>query len=370
MGSKLMSINFSAGPNKLVPAVEARLLDACRAFPGSDIASWSISHRDPRVHDAFDRCIELVKEILNVPDNFEVIFTQGGATGMFKAWPLNICSTPCIVDIVRSGHWASEAHRALQEVEAGSVIHLGEQFTDWKDVSYRTSQQPKFLYTVSNETVGGTQLPDWELLPEKAPPLVVDMSSDIMMRPIPFGRVGLVFASTQKNLGMTGGFCLNIVRKDLLECDPHPLLSAPLSFKEQLEHRGGLRNTVNPLVILSILYTLEWIQEQGGVLAMAAQAKERADLLYKTIDGSEGFYEGLAPTELRSTANITFRLRDEAKRENFLKFCVDSGFVGLKGHAALAKEVGSHVRASCYIGTTMSEVAQLVDAMNEYQHHS
>jgi phosphoserine aminotransferase len=363
-------INFSAGPNKLVPEVEARLRDACQAFPGSDIASWSISHRDPRVHDAFDRCVVLVKEILNVPDNFEIIFTQGGATGMFKAWPLNICPTPCTVDVVRSGHWASEAHRALQEVEAGGVIHHGTQFTGWKNVSYQTNQLRKFLYTVSNETVGGTRLSDWGILPHNTPPLIVDMSSDIMMRPIPFNRVGLVFASTQKNLGMTGGFALNIVRKDLLECDPHHLLSAPLNFKEQLKHRGGLRNTVNPLVILSILYTLEWIQEQGGVDAMAAQAQARAQLLYEAIDESAGFFEGLASLELRSTANITFRLYDEARREDFLKFCTDKGFVGLKGHAALAKVVGPHVRASCYIGTTMEEVAELVAAMNEYRQRS
>lgn len=360
-------INFAAGPNKLVPKVEARLREACQAFPGSDIASWSISHRDPRVHDAFDRCIVLVKEILSVPDDFEVIFTQGGATGMFKAWPLNICPTPCTVDVIRSGHWANEAHRALQEVGAGGVIHLGEQFDGWESVSYPIKKQQAFLYTVSNETVNGTQLPAWEMLANDAPSLVVDMSSDIMMRPIAFDRVGLVFASTQKNLGMAGGFALVVVRKDLFEREPHPLLPAPLCFKEQLKHRGGLRNTVNPLVILSILYTLEWIKAQGGTDTLKAHAKARAESLYNAIDASDGFFEGLAQPELRSAVNITFRLRDETLREDFLKFCTDKGFVGLKGHAALAKVVGPHVRASCYIGTTVDDVAALVATMQEYQ---
>jgi phosphoserine aminotransferase len=180
----------------------------------------------------------------------------------------------------------------------------------------------------------------------------------------------MLFASTQKNLGMTGGFALVIVRKDLLECEPHPLLPAPLCFKEQLKHRGGLRNTVNPLGILSILYTLEWIREQGGVDAMTAQAQARAQLLYDIIDGSDGFFEGLAPPELRSTANITFRLRDEARSEDFLKFCADNGFVGLKGHAAMVKVAGPPGRASCYIGTTLDEVAELVAAMKGYHQRS
>ncbi len=365
-----MPTNFSAGPNKLVPEVEVRLRDACEAFPDSDIASWSISHRDPRVHDAFDRCVALVKDILHVPDDFEIIFTQGGATSLFKAWPLNICPTPCFVDVVRTGHWANEAHRGLEEVAAGGVINLGTQFPGWEAVSYQTDWLGSFLYAVSNETVNGTQLRDWGILPHRTPSLIIDMSSDIMMQPIPFDRIGMLFASTQKNLGMTGGFALVIVRKDLLECEPHPLLPAPLCFKEQLKHRGGLRNTVNPLGILSILYTLEWIREQGGVDAMAAQAQARAQLLYDTIDGSDGFFEGLAPPELRSTANITFRLRDEARSEDFLKFCADNGFVGLKGHAAMVKVAGPHVRASCYIGTTLDEVAELVAAMKGYHQRS
>lgn len=362
-----MSINFSAGPSKLVPEVEVRLRDACHAFPGTNIASWSISHRDSKVHEAFDQCITLVKQILGVPENFEVLFTQGGATALFKAWALNIAHTSNTVDIVHSGHWANETHRALQEMEGSGVIRLATEFDGWKEVSYQAKSRGDFLYLVSNETVNGTQLRDWELLPQDAPPLIVDMSSDIFMRPIPFERIGLVFASTQKNCGMTGGYALVIVRKDLLECDPHPLLPAPLSFKEQLKHRSGLRNTVNPLVILSIRYTLEWIRDQGGVKAMATQAEARAQLLYDTIDASEGFFEGLALPELRSTANVTFRLRDEGQRENFLKSCIDKGFVGLKGHAALAKVEGTHMRASCYIATTMEEVSQLANAMQEYQ---
>ncbi len=361
----MKTINLSAGPNRLVATVQQRLLESAKAFPGTDIAAWETSHRTPLVHDAFDQCIALVREILGVPKNFEVLFTQGGATGMFKAWPLNICPMLRMVDIVRSGHWASEAYRALKEVEVGGVVRLGFEFDDWP--SYRAINQGDFLYLVSNETVNGRQLPGWELLPQDAPPLVVDMSSDIMTRPIDFSRVGMVFASTQKNLGMTGGFCLVIVRKDLMDCDPHPLLPAPLSFKEQMKHRGGLRNTVNPLVILSILFTLEWIKEQGGVEAMGAQTQERAQLLYDAIDGSNGHFEGLAPPDLRSNVNVTFRACDEARSEDFLRFCADRGFVGLKGHAAWAKEVGPHARASMYVGATTDDATALVKAMNDFR---
>jgi phosphoserine aminotransferase len=361
-------LNFSAGPNQLPRTVDELLLRAAKEYPDTDIPAWSISHRDSRVHDAFDQCIALVKELLGVPDTFEVLFTQAGASGMFKAWPLNICSWQLSkVDIVCSGHWASEAYRGLQELEVGDLIKIGTLHGGWGDVSYQNSSQGHFLYLVSNETVNGTQLPDWDMLPLDAPPLIIDMSSDIMMRPIDWSRVGLVFASTQKNLGITAGFCLVIVRKDLLEAEPHPLLAAPLSFQEQMKHRGGLRNTVNPLGVLSILYTLRWIKERGGVEAMQQQAAARAKFLYDAIDGSGGFFEGLAPRELRSTTNITFRTRDEDRREAFLKFCLDEGCVGLKGHAALAKIAGPHARASMYISTPIGAAEVLAMLMGVFR---
>jgi phosphoserine aminotransferase len=360
-------LNFSAGPNQLPRTVDELLLRAAKEYPDTDIPAWSISHRDSRVHDAFDQCIALVKELLGVPDTFEVLFTQAGASGMFKAWPQNICSGQCTVDIVRSGHWASEAHRGLRELETGGLVKIGAEFPGWQEVSYASLAPSSYLYMVSNETVNGTQLPHWDMLPLDAPPLIIDMSSDIMMRPIDWPRVGLVFASTQKNLGITAGFCLVIVRKDLLEAEPHPLLAAPLSFQEQMKHRGGLRNTVNPLGVLSILYTLRWIKERGGVEAMQQQAAARAKFLYDAIDGSDGFFEGLAPRELRSTANITFRTRDEDRREDFLKFCLNEDCVGLKGHAALAKIAGPHARASMYIGTPIGAAEVIAELMGVFR---
>lgn len=366
-----MSHNFSAGPNPLPKAVQQRLLEAAETYPGTDISAWSISHRDQTVHDAFDRCAVLVREILGVPNNFEILLTQGGATGMFKAWPMNICPELVTVDIVRSGHWANEAYRGLQEVQTSGLIKIGTELPGWDSVIYPTKGctplSGDILYAVTNETVNGTQLPRWELLPRNAPPLVVDMSSDIMMRPIDFSRIGLVFASTQKNLGMTAGFCLVIVRKDLMEGEPHPLLPAPLSFQEQLKHRGGLRNTVNPLGILSMLYILEWIKEQGGVETMQAQAEVRAQIVYDAIDSSEGYFEGLAPPEFRSTANVTFRVSEEGRRMAFLEFCTHRGFVGLKGHAALAKTAGPHARASMYVGATVNDAEALVAAMEAFR---
>jgi phosphoserine aminotransferase len=361
-------LNFSAGPNQLPRSVHERLLQAAKAYPNTGIPAWSISHRDSRVHDAFDQCIELVKELLGVPDTFEVLFTQGGATGMFKAWPLNICGRQLqTVDVIHSGHWASEAFRGLQELQTGDVIKIGTGFPGWLNVSYNETHPSSYLYMVSNETVNGTQLPHWDMVPITAPRVIIDMSSDIMMRPIDWSCVGLVFASTQKNLGMTAGFCLVIVHKDLLETEPHPLLPAPLNFKEQLKHRGGLRNTVNPLGILSMLYTLEWINEQGGVGVMEEQAAARARLIYGAIDKSDGFYKGLAPIFLRSKANVTFRVHEEGRREGFLQFCAVRGFVGLKGHAALAKVAGPHARASMYIGATMNDAEALVEAMNAFR---
>ncbi len=359
-------INFSAGPNKLVPEVERRLHDGCQTFPGSDIASWSISHREPRVHEAFDQCVTLVKDILDVPDNFEIIFTQGGATGMFKAWPMNICCEGEVVDVVLSGHWANAALQGLKEVQAGELIQIGKQFDGWHSVSYPSCDWGEYLYLVSNETVNGVQSPNWETIPNEEGLFVIDMSSDIMTRPIDFRKVGLAFASTQKNLGTTAGFCLCIVRQDLLECDPHSLLPAPLSFAEQLKHRGGLRNTVNPLGILSILFTLEWIKEQGGVPAMQRQAAARSEALYRAIDMSSGFFEGLAPKELRSRVNVTFRPQHEKLWQPFIDYCGEKGFIGLKGHAGLVKQAGLHARASMYVGATMEEVEALVSAMQEF----
>lgn len=361
-------INFAAGPCKLVSSVEAKLRTACMTFPGTDIPAWSISHRDPLVHDVFDRTVALVREILGVPDNFEVLFTQGGATALFKGWPQNLVKKQAVVDVVMSGHWANEALVALESVASTGLIRVERGFDGWDKVSYdHAPTDEHFLYVVSNETVHGRQLLDWDTIPDTAPSLVVDMSSDIFMRPIPFDRVGMVFASTQKNCGMTGGFALVIVRKDLIEHQAHPLLPAPINFREQLKHRGGLRNTVNPLGILSMLYTLEWIRDQGGVEVMRAQAETRAKLFYDTVDQSEGFYEGIASPELRSAVNFTFRLRDEALRPSFLQHCINTGFVGLKGHKAAIDVFGLHQRASCYNATTLEEVGHLTEHMKMFQ---
>jgi phosphoserine aminotransferase len=372
--------NFSAGPAALPVIVQEQLLGAMANFRGTGLPVCSISHRDPVFEKVLERSIELVRELLCIPNDYEVLFLPGGATSQFKAWLLNLPEEigDLHVGYIASGHWSELAMRAGQELEKDSMCTVIEAATSREDQYRRFPSirigrnmfvQPDgldYVHMVTNETVNGTQV-RFDDIEVDGPTLVADMSSDIMSRPFDVSKFGIIYAGAQKNLGIPGA-TLVIVRKDQIG-PGHATLPAPLCYAEQCHPtrgKGGLRNTPDTVALCSVYYSLQWIKQNGGVAGMQQRAKERADTLYAAIDNSSAFV-GIAQTDHRSDMNVTFCLRDQGRQAEFLQFCAAKGIVGIKGHAGADKYYGPHLRASLYNGQTIAAVERLIEIMNDFE---
>ncbi|MBI4068512.1 3-phosphoserine/phosphohydroxythreonine transaminase [Candidatus Kaiserbacteria bacterium] len=371
-GENMKKANFTAGPAVLPRPVEEKLRRATHDFAGTGLPVWSISHRHPVVEKFCSDATALVCELLKVPKGYSVMFVPGGATTQFKGWLLNIVGRKALkIGYVDSGHWAGEAIKAARELTEANFCTVHMLATSKEDM-YRSLPADMFahdsevvcIHYTSNETVNGTQI-KLDAIPDGREVIrAADMTSDIMSRPVPVEKFGLIYAGVQKNLGVPG-LALVIVRDDLLDA-PHPALPAPLSYAEQKKANGGLRNTPDILAIASVHYILEWIKEAGGVAEMEKRSRERAALLYDAIDHSDVFACISAPAD-RSLMNVIFRVRNEHQHEKFMHACEESDIVGINGHAGANKYYGPHLRASLYNGQTMENVQRLLEVMHKFE---
>ena len=363
--------NFTAGPALLPVEVEEKLRRATFDFGGTGLPIWSISHRSSAIEQMCGESIELVKELLNVPKGYSVLFVSGGATTELKSWIVNISGGRVkAIGYIDSGHWGNEAIKAARELEAHNFCSVRILASSAKDkyrfIPYLANDECHecdFVHFTTNETANGTQLA-FELSPQYGGGTwVADMTSDIFSRPFPVSCFGLVYAGAQKNLGIAGATIV-IVRDSLIE-DGHKALPAPLSYAEQKKWKGALRNTPDTLALCGVYYTLQWIKGHGGVTGMQNRSRERASALYSAIDGSSMF-EGICADYARSTMNVLFRLRDQGRHDAFLRLCERHGIVGIKGHSGSDKHYGPHLRASLYNGQTMENVNLLVDLIQVF----
>jgi phosphoserine aminotransferase len=369
--------NFSAGPAALPEWVDQQLLLAGRDFHGTGIPVWSISHRHPKFDKMMDDIIGLVRQLLEVPPGYSIALVPGGATTQFKAWVLNMPYIPGPhIGYVDSGHWSRQALAAGRELEdadlCSSMVVASTEADGYRsmpdlqgDIVGRTANVD-FVHLVSNETVNGTQMQafptsGWGL----RPPVVADMSSDLFSRPIPIQAFGYIYAGAQKNFGASG-VTLVIVRDELVH-DKNLVYPASLDLREQIRVKNGLRNTPATFALASVYYMLKWIKREGGVTEMDRRARERANVLYNTIDESHAFETVVEPSH-RSMMNVTFRLRDRAQQANFLHMCEARNIVGIKGHVAADVHYGPHLRASLYNGQTLDAVQRLIDAIHAFDH--
>ena len=349
--------NFSAGPSTLPVEVlqeaQAELLD----YKGIGMSIMEDSHRSPAYDAVHQEAIANLRMLLQLPEAYEVLLLTGGATGQFAMVPLNLLGPGLVADYTNSGSWAAKAIKEAQVIGDVNVIaDCGKEIPTRVPCMDELTFTPgaAYVHITSNETISGAQ---WPSFPQTEAPLVADMSSDILSRPVDVSRFGLIYAGAQKNLG-PAGVTVVILRRDLAERAPD---SIPLFYRYRTHlAENSLYNTPPCFAIYLVALVTRWLQAKGGVAAMEVINRRKAEMLYAAIDNND-FYRGTAVPECRSTMNVTFRLPSEALEKQFVTEALQAGLSGLKGH----RSVGG-IRASIYNAMPESGVTALVDFMKDF----
>lgn len=352
--------NFSAGPCTLpLPALEKAQADFVD-YQNAGMSLIEMSHRGKHYDDVHYEAIANIREVLSIPDSHDILFIQGGATLQFAMVPLNLMTDGKTAEFLNTGTWVKKAIADAEKTGSTRIIWTGEaeNFTRIPAFEeYRIDDDAAYLHICGNETIGGIeyhQYPD-----TGAVPLVADMSSHIMSRPIEWDKLDLAFAGAQKNLG-PAGLALVIIHKTLLDrCKDG--LPAYLSYKT---HAGkdSLYNTPPVFAIYMMKLTVDWVKSQGGLAEMEKRALARSGALYDTIDTSGGWYRCPADKASRSRMNVCFRLPTEELEAKFIAEALDANLSGLKGH----RSVGG-CRASMYNAMPLEGAERLVEFMGVFK---
>ncbi|MDH3721700.1 MAG: 3-phosphoserine/phosphohydroxythreonine transaminase [Desulfobacteraceae bacterium] len=351
--------NFNAGPAALPLEVLEEIKDSFLNFGDSGMSITEISHRSTLFDDVINDAVARTRRLLKLDDKFQVLFIQGGASLQFSMIPLNLLGEGDTADYVNTGTWST---KAIKEAEImGKTINVVASSED-KNFSYipkniSFNSNAVYAHITSNNTIKGTQ---WVSFPETGGvPLIADMSSDIMSRPLDVDKFGLIYAGAQKNIG-PAGVCMVIIRDDMLKRVPDTLPSM-LKYTTYAS-KNSMFNTPPCFSIYMIQLVMKWLEESiGGLEEMAKMNQTKARILYEAIDAS-GFYQGTAETDSRSLMNVTFRLPDEALEKQFVEQALKNSMGGLKGH----RSVGG-CRASIYNATPMAAVEALIDFMKNFE---
>lgn len=351
--------NFSAGPAALPREVLERAQRELLDWDGSGMSVMEQSHRGKRFIAMAARVEATLRELVGIPDDYAVLFLQGGATQHFAQIPMNLAGEGDSADYIVNGHWGKKAAgEAAPYVKVR--VAADSEATAYRALPPRDGWQldPRAAYVhyTSNETIHGVQhhaVPDVGTVP-----LVVDMSSDILSAPLDVRRYGLIYAGAQKNIGPSG-LVLMIVRRDLLARATRPMAR----IMRYAEHAAAdsMLNTPNTWGWYLAGLTFDWIKAQGGLAAMAERNRAKAGLLYTAIDGSGGYYRNAIDPAARSLMNVPFTLHDGALDAAFLAEAEAAGLIALKGHKALGG-----MRASLYNAVPPEAVQALVAFMRDF----
>lgn len=352
--------NFNAGPAALPLEVLEQAREELTNYRGIGMSVLEISHRSKEFEAINEETQALFKELLAIPDGYKVLFLQGGASLQFAMVPMNLLGKDRgTAAYVHTGSWAKKAMDEAKRFGKVAVVasSADDKFTKVPDLSGLTlPQDAAYLHITSNETIGGIQ---YKSFPDAGDvPLVADMSSDIMSRAFDVGKFSLIYAGAQKNLGPSG-VTVVILREDLLSRmnDDVPTM---LRYGTHYDN-NSLYNTPSVFSIYMVGLVLKRVKELGGLPAMERLNRKKADLLYEMIDGSGGFYRGVADPASRSDMNVTWRMADEELEKAFVREAGENGFVGLKGH----RSVGG-LRASIYNAVPHEAVQALADFMKDF----
>lgn len=349
--------NFSAGPAILPTEVLEKAQSELLSLNGIGMSVMEISHRskdfEPILHSAENG----IRELLNVPENYRILFLQGGASLQFSMIPMNFLKTSA--DYVITGAWGEKAIKEAKKCGNVNVIFSTKE-TNYKSVPEQDelnfSQAADYVHYCSNETIDGVEF-KYDL-DGKGIPVVCDASSNILSKEIDIEKYALIYAGAQKNIGPSG-VTLVIIRDDLLEKVPANQFSM-LDYRA-IAQNDSMLNTPNTWGIYLISLVCEWLKNKGGVKAMQRINEEKAKILYDAIDSSDGFYSGHAETQARSLMNVTFRLPSEDLEKQFVTEATANGFDGLKGH----RSVGG-IRASIYNAFPKEGVEALIEFMHDF----
>lgn len=352
--------NFSAGPAILPQEVLSQAAQDIVNFNNRGMGLIEMSHRGKDFMAVMDETTAIFAELFAVPDTHQVLFLQGGASTQFALVPMNLQEPGQRAVYLHTGVWSKKAIKEAQTIGRGPIeVAFSSEATAFNRVprpdEYTVASDASYLYLVSNNTIYGTQYHEFPISPV---PMVCDMSSDILSRPIDVSRFALIFAGAQKNMG-PAGVTVVVVKKDLLQRTPN---SVPIIFRYQTHaDQGSMYNTPPCFSIHVVGLVLKWLKKLGGVQVMEQMNRDKAALLYRAIDSSD-FYRGHAEVASRSSMNITFNLPTPELEAVFIAEAATKGFDGLKGH----RSVGG-CRASIYNAFPREGVEKLVVFMQEFE---
>src|SRR5690606_2189311 len=350
--------NFSPGPAALPTEVLEQARDEMLDWHGTGMSVMEMSHRGKAFLSIAEQAEADLRELLNVPSNYKVLFLQGGATGQFAGIPLNLTSPDSVVDMVNTGSWSKKAiAQAKSYVKVNVAADAGDPYTSIPPVAdWKLSPDAAYVHYTPNETIGGVEI---HFVPDvKTAPLVADMSSTILSRPIDVSKFGVIYAGAQKNIGHAG-LTLVIVREDLIG-RARPETPSFLDFGAMAKN-GSMLNTPPTYAWYIAGLVLQWLKRQGGLEAMGKINQAKAEKLYAAIDSSS-FYKNPVAKDARSWMNVPFTLAKPELDKTFLEEAKKAGLVTLAGH----RSVGG-MRASLYNAMPMEGVDALVSFMKEFE---
>lgn len=325
-------------------------------YGGSGMSVMEMSHRSPAFQGIFDDAKARLRRVMNVPESHEILFLQGGATLQFASIPMNLIEGGT-ADYAVTGNFSNKA--AKEAVKYGSVHIAATAAPDFRRIPQQSeldlSPDAKYFYYCANNTIYGTA---WQYVPKTACPLVCDMSSEILSKPVDVSKYGLIYAGAQKNMAPAG---LTVVIIDrALAGRELPFTPEIMSYKNMIE-KDSMLNTPPCWCIYMLALTLEWIEKLGGLEVMAQRKKERASLLYDFLDNSK-FYLPHADTDARSDMNVTFRTASAELDAEFVRGAAAKGLVNVKGH-----KIAGGMRASLYNAMPLEGVKTLIEYMKEFE---
>jgi phosphoserine aminotransferase len=354
-------INFNAGPAGLpLPALE-RAREELLDFQGSGMSVMEHSHRGKEYDAVHTEAISLLTELLGIPDTHQVLFLTGGASQQFAQLPMNFLPPGASADYLMTGVWSEKAYEEAQVVGRARIAAT----TVLPDKRYVRIPRPEelqvdpkaaYVHLTSNNTIYGTQ---WHTWPEVGSvPLVADMSSDFMWKPLDVSRFSFIYAGAQKNLGPSG-VLIAVARKDFIARGRKDI---PKIFRYSTHaENNSLYNTPPTLAIYLCRNVLAWVKQVGGLAQLEKWNREKGELLYGTLDKHAGFYQAPVERDSRSYMNVVFKLPSEALDDKFVAEAKKAGMVGLKGY----RTTGG-IRASIYNAVTVDNVRALVSFMEEF----
>ncbi len=354
--------NFNAGPAALPLPVLERIREELLDWRGSGMSIMEMSHRSPEFESIIASAEQKLRSLLAIPDNYAVVFLQGGGSLQFTMVPMNLCLPGRPVDVLHAGAWTA---KAIDELKKGFPYNIAastesERFARLpRPEEIKFSAEPSYVHICTNNTIEGTQ---WTTIPEVgATPVVADMSSDIASRTIEVKKFGLIFAGAQKNLGPSG-VTIVIIRRDLAERADQNLPTL-LQYRTHIKDKS-LYHTPPTFAVYVVGLVLEWIESLGGIRAIEKRNDAKAKLLYNTIEASGGFYRCPVEQSSRSKMNVVFRIAGgaEAIERQFAKEAAAAGLAGTPGH----RSVGG-MRISLYNAVTLEAVEALTSFMREFQ---